>query len=181
MIKQSTQNALKYVYLLWLCFTLAACTFGFDPNAPGGVPTSAGGAPSGETGTVVQIIDGDTIDVRLPGGDARVRYIGVNTPERDEVCYSEAAQANRLLVEGKTVRLVRDAENTDRYGRLLRYVYVDNLFVNAALVQQGFAEVVSYPPNTAQYDTLKSLEIEAANANRGCHPTGIFDDGSYTR
>ncbi|MBI5667038.1 MAG: thermonuclease family protein [Chloroflexi bacterium] len=175
------RNKAPYLAVLFALFTLAACTFGFDPNAPGGVPTLSGGAPSGDTGTVVQIIDGDTIDVRLPGGDARVRYIGVNTPERDEVCYREATQANRLLVEGKTVRLVRDAENTDQYGRLLRYIYVDNLFVNAALVQQGFAEVVSYPPNTAQYEYLKSLEIEATNANRGCHPTGIFDDGSYTR
>lgn len=175
------RNKIPYPAILFTLLTLAACTFGFDPNAPGGVPTLSGGAPSGDNAQVVRIIDGDTIDVRLNGGGVRVRYIGVNTPERDEVCYQEAAQANRLLVEGKTVRLVRDAENADQYGRLLRYIYVDNLFVNAALIQQGFAEVVSYPPNTAQYEYLRSLEIEAANANRGCHPTGIFDDGSYTR
>ncbi len=174
----------KILVLCLLSFlSLAACTFGFEPTGttPGAGVTPGASVPAGDTGTVTQIIDGDTIDVRVNGREVRIRYIGVNTPERDEVCYREAREANRLLVEGKTVRLVADAEDTDRYGRLLRYIYVGDMNVNAALVQQGYAEVVSYPPNTAQYETLKSLEIEAANANRGCHPTGIFNDGSYTR
>lgn len=169
------------VFLLTL-LTLSACTFGFDPNAPGGVPTASGGSnPSGDDAVVTRIIDGDTIDVNLNGQEVRVRYVGVNTPERDEVCYDMAKEANRVFVEGKTVRLVRDSSNTDQYGRLLRYIYVNGAFVNASLVQQGFAEVVSYPPDTAQFEYFKSLEIEATNANRGCHPTGIFNDGSYTR
>lgn len=168
---------------LFLVAALAACTFGFDPSAtplPG--VTTGGDVPSGgETATVTQIIDGDTIDVSMNGQTYRVRYIGMNTPERDEACYSEARQANALFVQGQTVRLVRDVSEIDQYGRLLRYIYVGDLFVNRALVEQGYAEVVSYPPDTAQFDNFKRLEDEARAANRGCHPTGIFNDGSYTR
>ncbi|MCB9453833.1 MAG: thermonuclease family protein [Anaerolineaceae bacterium] len=166
-----------------LAVLLAACTFGFDPSSTA-IPgvTTGGSAPSnGDTATVTRIIDGDTIDVSMNGQTYRVRYIGMNTPESDQVCYSEATQANALFVQGKTVRLVKDVSDTDQYGRLLRYVYVGDLFVNQALVEQGFAEVVSYPPDTAQFETFKRLEQQAAAANRGCHPTGIFDDGSYTR
>jgi endonuclease YncB( thermonuclease family) len=161
----------------------AACTFGFDPSAtalPG--VTTGGGAPSGgDTATVTRIIDGDTIDVSMNGETFRVRYVGMNTPESDQACYSEARQANALFVQGQTVRLVKDVSETDQYGRLLRYIYVGDLFVNRALVEQGYAEVVSYPPDTAQFDAFKRLEDEAKAANRGCHPTGIFNDGSYTR
>ncbi len=165
----------------WLALMLLACTFGFDPSAPPSQPVTPGTAPGGETGRVVQVIDGDTIDVDLNGQVFRVRYVGVNTPERDETCYRPAVDANRLLVEGKTVRLVRDVSDTDRFGRLLRYVYVGDLLVNRALVEQGYAEVVLYEPDRAQYDLFRRLEQEARAAGRGCHPTGIFDDGSDTR
>ena len=186
----SPKNRLLHCLALCILFSafllLAACTFGFDPNAPplptGGSGGNTGGnAPAGEDATVNFVVDGDTIDVTMNGTSYRIRYVGVNTPERDESCYDAAKQANGLLVNGKTVRLVKDSSDADQYGRLLRYVYVNGTFVNAALVQQGFAEVVSYPPDTAQFDNFKSLEIEATNAKRGCHPTGIFNDGSYTR
>lgn len=163
------------LFLLWL---LTACSFGFDPGSP--APPGTGGQ-DGETGTVVRVIDGDTIDVDLNGQTERIRYVGVNTPESDEVCYREATAANSLFVSGKTVLLVRDTSETDRFGRLLRYVYVGDLFVNQAMVEQGYAEVVSYPPDTADFDLFRRLEDEARSANRGCHPTGIFNDGSYTR
>ena len=164
---------------------LAGCTFGFEPMPPGGNPggggDNGGSAPTGETATVSRVIDGDTIDVLLNGQQVRVRYVGMNTPERDEVCYQDALNANRALVEGQTVTLVRDVSNTDRFDRLLRYIYVGNTFINAEMVRQGWAEVVSYPPDTAQFNNFRSLEIEARDANRGCHPTGIFTDGSYDR
>jgi micrococcal nuclease len=67
------------------------------------------------------------------------------------------------------------------YGRLLRYVYVGDLFVNRALVEQGYAEAVLYEPDHAHYNEFVQLEKEAASGNRGCHPSGIFNDGSYTR
>lgn len=179
-----TGQRLGLLAIVALALAAAACTFGFDPSTTtpiAGAGTGGGSMPAGEDAVVTLVIDGDTIEVTLNGQTQRVRYIGINTPERDEICYSEARQANMLFVSGKTVRLVRDVENTDRYGRLLRYVYVDGLFVNRALIEQGYAEVVSYPPNTAHYQTFRQLEQEARAANRGCHPTGIFNDGSDTR
>ena len=138
-------------------------------------------AASGEMALVTRVIDGDTIAVMLNGVDTRVRYLQINTPERDEACFQEATQANADLVAGKTVRLVRDKQALDRYGRLLRYIYVDDLLVNRALVEGGYAEVALYPPNDAHYAEFARLEREAATAGRGCHPTGVFDDGSMTR
>ncbi len=134
-----------------------------------------------EIGLVTRVIDGDTIDVMLNGVNTRIRYLQMNTPERDEPCYRESTQANADLVLGKTARLVADQEKVDRYDRLLRFIYVDDVNVNRALVEGGFAEVVLYPPNDAHYDEFVRLEQEAAAAGRGCHPSGIFDDGSTTR
>lgn len=164
---------------LLLLLALAACTFtyGFD-RLPTNTPA---GASPGEQAQVVRVIDGDTIDVQLNGQTVRVRYVGMNTPERNEPCYADATRANADLVQGKTVTLVKDQSETDRYGRLLRYVYVGDVFVNARLVEEGYAEVVSYPPDTAYFDQFRQLEDAARNANLGCHPTGIFNDGSYTR
>ncbi len=164
--------------LLITLFLLSACTFGFDSNITVTIPSGGSG---GETATVTRVIDGDTIDVTINGQPFTIRYIGVNTPERDESCYAAAKQANELFVSGKTVRLTKDVSEADRYGRLLRFVYVDNLFVNQALVEQGYAEAVLYEPDRAQHNNFVRLEQAAAAAGRGCHPTGIFNDGSTTR
>lgn len=134
-----------------------------------------------ETGQVTRVVDGDTIDVLLNGQNTRIRYLQMNTPERDEPCYRESTAANSELVAGKIVRLVADVELVDPYDRLLRYVYVGDVLVNRVLVEQGYAEVVVYPPNDAHYEEFRALEAEAAAAGRGCHPTGIFDDGSWSR
>ena len=161
--------------LLALLIFAASCTIS-SGTAPGG-----SGGVAGESARVTRVIDGDTIDVRIGDVSYRVRYIGVNTPESDQVCYDEATDANAALVSGQTVTLVKDVSETDQYGRLLRYVYVGNTFVNASLVRDGWAENAEYPPDTAHASEFRGLERDAAAANRGCHPTGIFDDGSTTR
>ena len=79
----------------------------------------------------------------------------------------EAWLANRELVEGKRVRLERDVSDTDRYGRLLRYVYIDDISVNAELVKRGLAHAKAYPPDTKYQEYLEKLEAEARLANRG--------------
>ena len=119
------------------------------------------------TARVTEVIDGDTIVVE---GGYRVRYIGIDTPEvhpEVEAFGIEAWQANRRLVEGKEVRLERDVSETDKYGRLLRYVYVDNVLVNAELVKQGLARAKVYPPDTKYQGHLEEMEAEARNAGRG--------------
>jgi len=119
------------------------------------------------TAMVTRVIDGDTIVIE---GDYRVRYIGIDTPEIHpelEDYGMEAWQANRELVEGKEVRLERDVSETDKYGRLLRYVYVDECMVNAELVKQGLAQAKAYPPDTKYQVYLEELESEAKHAGRG--------------
>ncbi len=155
---------------------IAARFAGISPTA---VPTSPPGAD--EIGLVTRVVDGDTIDVLLDGVNTRVRYLQMNTPERNEPCSSEATQANADLVAGQMVRLVPDVELIDPYDRLLRYIFVGDVLVNRVLVEQGFAEVVLYPPNDRHYDEFVRLENEAAAAGRGCHPTGVFNDGSTRR
>jgi endonuclease YncB( thermonuclease family) len=146
--------------------------------------TSSGAPPSGVTGDTAQVtrvIDGDTIDVEMNGVGYRVRYIGVNTPESDEVCYQQATDANSTLVSGKTVTLVKDVSNVDQFGRLLRYVYAGSVFVNAELVRGGWAENAEYPPDTAHAAEFRDMEAHARTAHLGCHPSGIFNDGNETR
>lgn len=156
-------------FLLLICLLLMAC------EAVGvfeAVPDEE--AVEGETAVVTRIIDGDTIDVEMAGEVFRVRYIGMDTPERDTFYYREATEANRQLVEDQTVILVKDVSETDRNGRLLRYIYLeDGTFVNAELVQQGYAVMVTFPPDVAYQELFRELEQEARGAGRG-----LWDDGS---
>lgn len=123
-----------------------------------------------ETVRVKRVIDGDTIE--LENGE-RVRYIGVNAPESVKPnapveCFGHEASAyNRSLVEGNDVRLEKDVSERDKYGRLLRYVYVGDVFVNAKLVEDGYAHTSSFPPDVARQDLFRSFEREARAGKRG--------------
>ncbi|MGB3346633.1 MAG: thermonuclease family protein [Candidatus Humimicrobiia bacterium] len=121
-----------------------------------------------ETAYVKRVIDGDTIEVELNGKAYKVRYIGINTPEYNQPCGDKATQANSYLVSGKTVILEKDVSETDKYGRLLRYVFVGDLFINSYLVKFGWAQASTYPPDVKYSDLFVSLEREARENNRGC-------------
>ena len=123
---------------------------------------------------VLRVVDGDTISVRVGGHTERVRYIGVDTPESVKPgtpvqCYAErAAAANAALVAGREVKLVRDAEPRDKYGRLLAYVYrEDGSFVNAQLVREGYARTLTIPPNVAHAGEFARFARAARIAGRG--------------
>jgi micrococcal nuclease len=130
---------------------------------------------------VTRVIDGDTIQVRLGDRLETVRYIGIKTPEilhptRGREPYRVAARtANQQLVEGRTVRLVLDVQLRDRDSRLLAYVYVDGQLVNAELVQRGYAEAVTYPPNVNHHTELVELQRRAKQARAGFwgHPEAV--------
>jgi endonuclease YncB( thermonuclease family) len=118
-----------------------------------------------------EVVDGDTI--RLADGSV-VRYIGVDTPEtvhpkKAVQCYGkEASSFNRSLVEGMPVKLVRDISDTDKYDRLLRYVYLeDGTFVNLALIAQGYAQAVTYPPDIAHAAEFRDAQAAARAAGLG--------------
>lgn len=122
---------------------------------------------------VIRVIDGDTIEVVVVGQTYKVRYIGIDTPETKhptkpvEPYGPEAAAKNEELVGGKIVGLEKDVSETDRYGRLLRYVYVGDLMVNAELVRLGYAQVSTYPPDVRYQDLFLQLQWEAREAGRG--------------
>jgi len=124
-------------------------------------------------GLVVRIVDGDTIRVELGGRTERVRYIGVNTPEIHHPTRGEepggraAAEQNRSLVAGKRVRLELDVQERDRYGRLLAYVWVGDLMINAELVRRGYAQVMTVPPNVRYQALFVKLQRDAREAGRG--------------
>lgn len=119
---------------------------------------------------VTRVYDGDTIEVEFEGQRERVRYIGIDTPEFDDdrpairELARLASEANRALVNGRTVRLEFDREHRDRYGRLLAYVLVGDTLVNEWLVRGGFAESRDYPPNLRHQRRLDAAEREARGA-----------------
>jgi micrococcal nuclease len=122
---------------------------------------------------VTRVIDGDTIEVNVDGTIYRVRYIGIDTPELGDerpefrALAQEATILNRQLVEGENVRLEKDVSETDIYGRLLRYVYIDDVFVNAELVRQGLAWAKAYEPDIKYQGILEEAEAEARQAKIG--------------
>lgn len=124
--------------------------------------------PLQETFLVKRVIDGDTIE--LESGQ-KVRYIGINSTElykKVPDCFAvEAYEENRRLAEGKAVRLEKDISETDKYGRLLRYVYVGDVFVNDLLVKNGFAYSSSYPPDIANQQLFRESQRYAEKNKMG--------------
>ena len=114
---------------------------------------------------VIGIVDGDTVDVDIDGQTHRIRYIGVDTPERGQPGYFEATEANAALVSGKKVTLERDVSDSDRYGRLLRYVYLGDVMVNATLVEKGYAVPMNIPPDVKYADMFRELDSEETDAD----------------
>ena len=127
---------------------------------------------------VTRVIDGDTIELE---NKQKVRYIGIDTPEtkhptKGVQCYGqEAYQKNKELVEGKLVQLQKDVSETDRYGRLLRYVFVmpddasksATLFINQYLVQEGYAFAATFPPDVSHAEEFRLLEQQAREQHKG--------------
>lgn len=147
-----------------LVLTGTGCAASSRPELPAGV------------GTVSRVVDGDTIVVIMGDATESVRLIGVDTPEsvdprRGAQCFGAEASAHTagLLPPGTEVRLERDVEARDRYGRLLAYVYrvEDDLLVNLDLVEGGYADAVTYGDNEALYPVLVAAEAAARDAGRG--------------
>ena len=159
---------LKPVAALAGTVVLAACGGGTASSR-----SHAAGAAAVAATAVERVVDGDTIIVT---GHVRVRLIGMDTPEvvdprKPVQCFGQAASARTkaLLPPGTPVRLVYDVERYDRYGRTLAYVYrvADGLFVNAALVRDGYARVLTIPPDVAHVSEFVSLAADARRGGRG--------------
>lgn len=145
-----------------------------SPSPAAVTPAPAAPSPpttARERAQVVSVIDGDTINVRIGATEFHVRYIGIDTPEVGRPYASEAKEANRRLVGGKTVELEKDVSKTDRFGRLLRYVYVETsagtVMVNGELVRLGFAQVATFPPDVKYTQLFLELQQQARAAGAG--------------
>lgn len=130
---------------------------------------------SGNKIIVSRVIDGDTIVLQT---GEKLRYIGIDTPEinfgKNPQCYAlKAKEFNKKLVENKVVKIEKDISDKDKYGRLLRYVYVNNestssaIFINEYLVRQGYAIVSTYPPDVKYIEDLLLAQKDARENNRG--------------
>ena len=120
--------------------------------------------------TVVSVVDGDTIKIE---GGAIVRYIGMNTPETVapnkpvECMGREASAKNKELVQGKTVELERDVSQRDRYGRLLRFIWIGDTMINEVLVREGYAQVSTYPPDVKYQERFIEAQRLAIAERKG--------------
>ena len=132
------------------------------------------GGPQRVAGRVLRAVDGDTLEVRLDGGDVEtVRLIGVDTPETVKPdtpvqCFGPKASAfEHREVEGERVRLLLGVERRDTYGRLLAYVWVGDRFLERTLLRRGLARTLPFPPNTRFAARFAALQGTAAQAGRG--------------
>jgi micrococcal nuclease len=160
-----------------------------SPSATDGAAPSSTVQPAfGPTGptqvaTVASITDGDTIRVVIDGQEFPVRYIGMDSPEPDATDAGvkqlavAASAANASLVEGKEVRLEREVSDTDRFGRLLRDIWLvdvsgNYVLVNIELVRLGLAQIATFPP-----DVRYVREITAAQSAAQADGLGIWGLG----
>jgi micrococcal nuclease len=144
--------------------------------------------PVGEEATVVRVVDGDTIRVNYQGQEQAVRLIGIDTPESrankkakkdaersgEDVraitaLGKEAAKHTRSLVKkGDQVLLEFDVQKRDKYKRLLAYVWLsDGRMLNEQIVKDGYASVMTYPPNVKYQDRFVAAYREARESRRG--------------
>lgn len=131
---------------------------------------------------VVSITDGDTFEINYNGTKTKVRLIGVDTPEsvhpdskKNNEYGKQASNYTKSLLEGKTVKLEFDVSPTDKYGRLLAYVYLENgEMLNEKLLKEGYAQVATYPPNVKYVENFKSIQKEARENKVGFWAKDVF-------
>ena len=152
-----------YLFLFTYALLLSVCS----NDSVSASPNSA---------TVKEVVDGDTIEIAIGGNTERVRLIGINTPEtkhptKGVECFGPEASAytEQLLPEGTALRVERDVEARDKYGRLLLYVYIanSNVFVNLDLVMNGYARPMVFEPNTAHMADFSQAATQAELRNVG--------------
>jgi endonuclease YncB( thermonuclease family) len=144
-----------------------------DPSEPTTPPTTIAQPEGAEEATVIKVFDGDSMLVEIGGRQEEVRLLGINAPERDECFGTQAGDRLRELA-GSTVWLIADGENSDRFGRLLRLVFTPTAFVNADLVEGGFA--LGLQDRSTLSDDMKQLEDAAFEGAAGMWGWNVCGD-----
>ena len=178
---------------LWLRPLLLGIVLGLAPGVGGAASCTMPHKPGGlEPATVVRVVDGDTLVVHLGDGrTARVRLIGVDTPElhpsdklrRDaqrsgkdaasiQALGARAATFTRKYLNGRAVHLERDVTTLDRYGRTLAYVWAGDELFNVTVVRDGYAALLTIPPNVKYADVLAACYRSARESHRGLWALG---------
>jgi len=121
---------------------------------------------------VSEVLDGDTF-ILSDGG--HVRLLGINTPEKDMYFYQESKEVLEIMVLGKQVSLEKDISDWDIYGRRLRYVFRDDLFVNLEMVKRGFANIYTCPPDVRYAEELLEAERYARENDLGLWESSDLD------
>lgn len=137
---------------------------GTAPGEGSGSEATGGDTYNAPKYMVTEVIDGDTIV--LSNGD-RIRFIGMNTPEEGMYFYGEARDVLEIMILRKEVRLEKDISDSDQYGRKLRYVYCDGIFVNLEMVKRGFANIFTYPPDVKYTEEFLEAERYARENDLG--------------
>ncbi len=131
---------------------------------------------------VTKVVDGDTYKINYEGKEQKVRLIGIDTPEsvhpnkeKNTNYGKQASNYVKQLIENQYITLEFDISKTDKYGRLLAYVYLENgEMLNEKLIKEGYAKVATYPPNVKYVDDFKSLQEEARKNKEGFWKEEIF-------
>jgi len=131
-----------------------------------------------EVADVISVIDGDTITVKVENDIKKVRFIGIDCPELDEPFGSEAKEYLVGMIEGKTIYLTKDISETDQYGRLLRYIWlerpnvgqrnaIESTMLNVRLIAEGYAKLMTVEPDNKYEEVFKEIENDAQSKRMG--------------
>jgi len=157
-IKRKESKLLFIAVLVLIIFIIGWRIYGgsYFPKFFSGVP---------EKVIVTKVIDGDTIVAK---GGYHIRLLGIDADEKGYPCYEEAKKELENLILGKEVKLERDKEDKDQYGRYLRYVFLDDINVNLEMVRKGLAVARFYEPNLKYQKEIQDAEREAIGKKIGC-------------
>lgn len=160
-LKITNKTYLLPLFIIIFLVILCGCGLYYDYGSSSG---RSDNDASDSNFIVKEVVDGDTI---ILSDNSRVRLIGINTPEYGMYFYGEAREVLEAMVLGKEVVLEKDISEVDKYDRLLRYVYMDGLFVNLEMVKRGFANAYTYPPDVKYTEKILAAERYARSNNLG--------------
>ncbi len=149
-----------FVHILYICFFISLFVFVGCVNLDNGQINES----KAEVVIVTHIVDGDTFDI---ANGERIRLIGINAPEKGEYFFVEAKKHLGELIDGKKVILKKDVSETDRYGRLLRHVYYNDMWINKKMIEDGFARAVTIPPDVAHTRIFSEAQKHAREKKLG--------------